>query len=116
MKKFMVLYMAPLASMDEMMKQMSTATPEQRKAAMAGWNTWGKKYEASIVDMGAPMGKSKTVSDKGVTDHRNELGGYTVVQGDSADAVSKMFTNHPHLKSMKGATIEIVELMPMDAM
>ena len=32
MKKFMVLYMAPMAAMDEMMKQMSHATPEQRKA------------------------------------------------------------------------------------
>jgi hypothetical protein len=83
---------------------------------MDAWMTWSKKYEKSIVDMGAPLGKSKQVSGSGVMDHRNELGGYSVVQGDSADNVSKMFVNHPHLKSMQGATIEIVELMPMEGM
>jgi hypothetical protein len=116
MKKFMVLYMAPVASMDEMMSQMRTATPEQRQAGMEEWNAWGKKYDKAIVDMGNPLGKSKMVSSNGVADHRNELGGYTIVEGDSADAVSKMFVNHPHIKSMKGATIEIVEIVPMDSM
>jgi hypothetical protein len=116
MKKFMVLYVAPLAAMDQMTAQMSHATPEQRKAGMEEWSKWGKKYEKSIVDMGAPLGKTKRVTNTGVSDYRNELGGYSVVQGDSADAVSKMFVNHPHLKMMKDATIEIVELMPMDGM
>ena len=116
MKKFMVLYMAPVASMDQMMAQMSRATPEQRKASMDDWMNWGKKYDKAIVDMGAPLGRSKQVTTAGVADHRNELGGYSVVQGESADAVSKMFVGHPHLKSMKGATIEIVEVMPMEGM
>ncbi len=116
MKKFMVLYMAPVAAFDQMMEQMKKATPEQRKAGMEEWGKWGKKHEKSIVDMGAPMGKSKTVTATGVADHRNELGGYSIVQGESADAVSKLFANHPHLKSMKGATIEISELLSMDAM
>jgi hypothetical protein len=116
MKKFIVLCMAPLASMDQMMEEMKSATPQERKEAMDDWMTWGKKYEEAIVDMGAPLGKSKKVSDGGVTDHRNELGGYSVVQGDTADAVSEMFIDHPHLQSMEGATIEIVELVPMEGM
>ena len=106
--------MAPVAAMDQMMQQMQHATPEQRKAGMDAWNVWGKKHHGSIVDMGAPLGKSKTVSDHGVADHRNELGGYSIVQGDSADAVSKMFVGHPHLGMVKGATIEIVEVMAME--
>ena len=55
MKKFLVLYKAPVASFEQWMK---SSTPEQQKAGMEVWMAWGKKAAASIVDMGAPLGKS----------------------------------------------------------
>jgi hypothetical protein len=112
MKKFMALYMAPVAEMQDMMRN---ATPEQMKAGMADWDKWGKKNQKAIVDMGAPLGKTKKVANGGVSDIRNNLAGYSIVQGDSAEAVSQIFAGHPHLSSMKGAWIEIVECMPMRA-
>jgi hypothetical protein len=116
-KKFMVLYMAPVAAMDQMMQQMQNSTPEQRQAGMEEWNKWSRKYEDAIVDMGAPLGRSKHITSDGrVSDHRNELGGYSLVEGESADAVAKMFVGHPHLNWMKDASIEIVEVMPMEGM
>ena len=39
MKKFLVLYKAPMASFEQMMK----ATPEQQKAGMDAWMAWGAK-------------------------------------------------------------------------
>ena len=110
MKKFMALYMAPVAEMQEMMR---TATPEQMKSGVAEWDKWGKKNQSGIVDMGAPLGKTKKVASGAVTDTRNNLAGYSMVQGDSLESVSKMFVAHPHLSSMKGAWIEIVECLPM---
>ena len=112
MKKFMVLYMAPLAAMEQTM----SATPAQMKATMAEWQKWGDKNKKSIVDMGAPLGKTKRVTPAGASDAKNELGGYTIVQGESLDAVSKIFAGHPHFKMTKDAKIEIVEIMPMPGM
>jgi hypothetical protein len=54
MKKFLVLYRAPMAAFEQMQK----ATPEQQKAGMEAWITWSKKAGSAIVDMGAPLGKS----------------------------------------------------------
>jgi hypothetical protein len=57
MKKFLVLYKAPTASFEQMMK----STPEQQKAGMDAWMTWSKSTK-SIVDMGGPLGKSLRVT------------------------------------------------------
>ena len=63
MKKFLVLYKAPLASFEQMMQ----ATPEQQKAGMDAWMAWSQKAGSSIVDMGAPLGKSLRVTPSGAS-------------------------------------------------
>jgi hypothetical protein len=112
MKKFLVLYKAPTTSFDEMMK----ATPEQQKAGMDAWMAWGKKAAASIIDMGAPLGKSLRVTPTGASPVRNELGGYSIMQGESKEALAQTLEGHPHFMMGKEASIEIVELMPMPGM
>jgi hypothetical protein len=111
MKKFLVLYKAPLTSFDQMMK----ATPEQQKAGMEAWMVWGKKAAASIVDMGAPLGKTLKVTPSGSSPTRNDLGGYSIMQGESKEAVAETLKGHPHFMTPDG-TIEIVELMPIPGM
>jgi hypothetical protein len=113
MKKFLVLYMANRAEFEKMMKN---STPEQQKKGMEAWMKWMGDHKASIVDGGAPLGKSKRVDSKGASDTTNELGGYSVVQADSAEAATKIFgKDHPHLQ-MPSGRIEIVEIMPMPGM
>ncbi len=111
MKKFMVLYMAPTASFEKVMKEM---TPEQGKQAMDDWMKWSKAHQKSIADDGAPLGKTKRVDGKGgVSATKNEIGGYSIVQADSHDDAAKIFgKDHPHF-GMPGAWIEITEIMPM---
>jgi len=110
MKKFMVLYMAPRAEFEKMMK---SATVEQQKKGMDAWMKWMNKNKKSIVDGGAPLGKTKRVDAKGAANIKNELGGYSIVQARSHDDAVKMFgKEHPHLH-MPAAWIEIVEIMPM---
>jgi hypothetical protein len=108
MKKFLVLYKASAAAFAEVMK----ATPEQQKAGMDAWTDWSKKAEKSIVDMGAPLGKTLLVTPKSASPSRNDLGGYSVLQGESAEDVAKLMQGHPHF-DMRDSSIEIVELLPM---
>lgn len=113
MKKFMVFYMAPIAEFEKAMKD---STPQQQKQAMDGWMKWMTANQKSIVDGGAPLGKTTRLDGKGVAATKNDIGGYTIVQADSHEAAGKLFgANHPHL-TMPGAWIEITEIMPMPAM
>ncbi|HEX3696041.1 MAG TPA: hypothetical protein VH374_11705 [Polyangia bacterium] len=111
MKKFLVLYKAPSTSFEQMMK----ASPEQQKAGMDAWMAWGKKAGGSVVDMGAPLGKSLKVTPAGASPTKNDLGGYSIMQGESKEALAATLTGHPHFM-MPDGFIEIVELMPMPGM
>jgi hypothetical protein len=111
MKKFLVLYKAPQAAFDQMKK----ATPEQQKAGMDAWTGWSKKAQSQIVDMGAPLGKSMRVTPGGASPTTNDLGGYSVMQAESKEALAESMKNHPHFM-MKDGFVEIVELMPMPGM
>jgi hypothetical protein len=111
MKKFLALYKAPLASFEQMMK----ATPEQQKAGMDAWMVWGKKAGSSIVDMGAPLGKALSVTPMGSSPIKNDLGGYSILQGESKEALAETLKGHPHFM-MPGGTIELTELMEIPGM
>jgi hypothetical protein len=108
MKKFLVLYKAPSASFEQMMK----ATPEQQAAGMDAWMAWATKASNAIVDMGAPLGKSLKVTSAGPSPTRNDLGGFSILQGESKEAVAEALKDHPHFMTPDGF-IEIVEMMPM---
>ena len=111
MKKFLVLYKASPAAFAQMMK----ATPEQQKAGMDAWMAWGKKAASSIVDMGAPLGKSLRVTKTGSAPTVNDLGGYSILQGESKEAVAQSLKEHPHFMMPEG-TIEVIELMEIPGM
>ena len=113
MKKFMVLYMASGPDFEKMMKN---STPERRKKGMDAWMKWINANKTSIVEGGAPLGKTKRVDSNGASNTKNEIGGYSVVQAELLDAATKIFgRDHPHLQ-MPGAWIEIIEIMPMPGM
>ncbi len=111
MKKFMALYMAPASTIAEMMK----ATAEQMKSGMDEWTRWSAQHKAAIVDLGTPLGRTKRIAKSGVADARNDVTGYSIVQGDSLDAVAAIFRDHPHLV-MAGATIELIEAVAIPGM
>jgi hypothetical protein len=111
MKKFMVLYKAPITSFEQMMK----STPEQQKAGMEAWMAWSKKAGGSIVEMGAPLGKTLKVTPGGTSASVNDIGGYSIMQGESREALGDALKGHPHLM-MPGGFIEVVEIMPVPGM
>jgi hypothetical protein len=111
MKKFLVLYKAPTTSFEQMMK----STPEQQKAGMDAWMAWGKKASSAIVDMGAPLGKALRVTKTGGSATKNDLGGYSIMQAESKEALGEALKGHPHFMMPEGF-IEVVEMMPMPGM
>jgi hypothetical protein len=111
MKKFLVLYKAPTSAFD----QMKQATPEQQKAGMDAWMAWSKKAASSIVDMGGPLGKSLKVTNGGATPSTNDLGGFSILQGESKEALAETMKGHPHFMTPDGF-IEVVELMALPGM
>jgi hypothetical protein len=111
MKKFLVLYRAPTSSFEQMQK----TTPEQQKAGMDAWMAWSKKAGSSLVDMGSPLGKSMRVNKGGAAPATNDLGGYSIMQAESKEALAESLKGHPHFM-MPDGSIEVVEFMPIPGM
>jgi hypothetical protein len=108
MKKFMVLYRAPLTSFDQAMK----APPEQQKGIMDAWMAWAEKAKGAIVDLGAPLGKTLKVTPAGTSPSRNDIGGYSILQGESKEAIAALMKGHPHF-GMSDGFIEVVDMVDM---
>jgi hypothetical protein len=111
MKKFLVLYKASAAAFE----QMKNSTPDQQKAGMDAWMSWSKKSADTIVDMGGPLGSAMRVTPANASAVSNDLGGYSVLQAESKEALAKTLDGHPHFM-MPDSTIEIVEIVPIPGM
>ena len=88
-----------------------------RKAAemrgMAAWKAWVEKHQASLVQMGGPLGKTKQVGAQGISDVTNAMGAFTVVRAASHEAAAKMFEDHPHFSIFPGECVEIMPVLPI---
>ncbi len=94
------------------------ALPEaERKAkemeGIAAWKAWVTRHQASLAEMGGPLGKTKKVGAGGISDTSNELGAFTVVRAPSHEAAAKMFENHPHFAIFPGEAVEIMPVLPI---
>jgi hypothetical protein len=112
MKKFLVLYCSPVSAR----AQMASATPEQAKAGMDAWMSWAGKNGDSIVDLGAPLGDGTVVAGSASRAADETIGGFSIVQGDSAESIVKKFANHPHLMMPGGASVEVYEFLQVPGM
>ncbi len=115
MKKFMAVYIGTAGAMRafEQRHPDPAARKASEQAGMAAWGKWVEKHGKAIVDMGAPLGKTKRIDAEGVTGIRNNLAAYTIVQAESHEAAAKMFENHPHFVNFPGDSVEVMECLPM---
>ena len=87
--------------------------PEEQEAVMKAWGDWMAKVGAAMVDPGNPVGKSKHVGAKGVSDTvENPAFGYTIVEADSLEKACDMAKDNPMIAG--GGSVEVAEIMPMD--
>ncbi len=87
---------------------------EEGAKVMAAWQNWLGGMGDGCVDMGAPVGMSKTVSAGGVADDggSNPLSGYTIVEAADIDAAVEMAKGCPILDGGSG-TVEVAPVMEM---
>ena len=116
MKKFFALFMLPPSVVDEWKKN---TKPDEMKSAtekmMSDWQKWQKAHQKDLVDRGAPLGKTKRVSSNKISDVRNDLNWYSIVEAESHDAAARLFEDNPHLQ-IPGSSIEVMEIPPGPAM
>jgi len=113
MKHFLAVYMATPNSMAKWREQPESVQAEKQVAGVKAWQAWVEQHKAHIVDMGAPLGKTKTVSRAGIADIRNAMSAYTVVKAESHEAAARLFENHPHFTIFPGELVEIMECLPL---
>ena len=59
MKRFVAIYLGSATALAQWKATDDQKRKELEKAGMDAWMKWVKKNEASIVDHGAPLGKTK---------------------------------------------------------
>jgi hypothetical protein len=115
MKRFLAIYIGTEAALER--AQWNKLDEEKRKALDAAgvkaWMEWGMANSAAIVDQGSPLGKTKRASAQGITDIKNSMTGYVIVQAESHEAAAKLFENHPHFSIFPGDSVEIMECLPL---
>ena len=116
MRKFMAVFTGSPESMARW-QALDEAERKRREAeGMKAWHQWGEKLGDTIVDDGAPLGKTKRVTADGIADIRNNLAAYTVVQAESHEAAAQLFESHPHFSIFPGEGVEIMECLPIPEM
>jgi hypothetical protein len=115
MKTFLAIYVGTASAFEK--AGWNKLDPEERKkrdaAGFEAWMQWGVTHAAAIVDQGKPLGKTKRAAAEGITDIKNSMTGYVIVQAESHEAAAKMFERHPHLTVFPGDSVEIMECLPL---
>ncbi|WP_334042754.1 hypothetical protein [Burkholderia ambifaria] len=97
------------------------ALPEEERRArekegIAAWHAWVDRHREAIVELGGPLGKTKTIGKGGITDTANALSGFTVVRAASHDAAAALFEGHPHFTLFPGDTIDVMPVLAVPGM
>ena len=111
MQKFLVLYLAPAAGLEEWMKVDPEIRKVEEEKMMTEWNEWTAKNGANF-NTTAGAGKTKLVTKGSVVDSKNDLMLISIIEAESHEAAADLFKDHPHF-GIPGGTIEV---MPMNSL
>ncbi|MCX7358211.1 MAG: hypothetical protein NT015_08730 [Alphaproteobacteria bacterium] len=118
MKTFLAVFTGNTAAHER--SGWDTLSATDRKAreqkGIAAWGAWVATNQASIVENGSPLGKTKRTGLNGVTDIKNNLAAYLVVRAETHEAAAKLFEDHPHFTIFPGEAVEIMECLPIPGM
>jgi hypothetical protein len=110
MKKFVVIYHAPI----EAIQQMGNASPEEMKKGMETWMEWAQKCGNKLTDLGTPLSFGQKVLPNGKSEaSRREVCGYSILEADSMEEAKSLLAGHPHLMWRADCEIEVHESLPL---
>ncbi len=111
MNTFLVLFLAPVSVIAEWMKVDQATREVEEKKMREAWDVWMAEHGSMIKESNA-AGKTKLVSAAGVSDTKNDIMLYSIVEAESHEVAAKAFEGHPHL-GIPEATIEIMAIRKM---
>jgi len=85
----------------------------REREGVDAWTKWMHDHAQAVVQGGSPLGKTKRIDRGGVSDTKNALTAWVVVEAEDADAAARMFEGHPHFTIFPGDAVEITECLPM---
>ena len=113
MKTYMAVFTGSPAAMESWLALPEAERKQREARGIKAWHEWVERHKDAIVDMGAPLGRTKRVTAGGIADVRNNLGAYTVVQAETQEDAAKLFLNHPHFAIFPGDGVEVMERLPI---
>ena len=84
-------------------------SPEARDQMMAAFQAWVASVGDHMIDPGAPLGPSKTVSPEAVGDSApaGHIGGYSLITADDLDMAVGLVKSHPFVS--RGGSLQVSE-------
>lgn len=113
MARFLAIYLGAQGGFEAWQALDEAERTRREQAGMQAWGDWMRTHAAAIVDAGGPLGKTKRADRDGLSDVRNAMAGYIVIEADSHSAAQKMFENHPHFTIFPGEAVEVMEVLPI---
>lgn len=113
MKTFLAIYLGSADSMSEWSRLPDAARAQREAEGMRAWGEWVARHRDAIVDVGTPLGKTKAISNAGVTDVRNAMTGYVILRAETHEAAARLFEGHPHFSLFPGDRVEVMACLPM---
>ena len=115
MKQFLAIYTGTTSAQERSgWDQLSEAQRDARiQQGMTAWKEWGERNKAAIIAQGSPLGKTKRAGMNGVTDIKNAMTGWVLVQAETHDEAAKLFLDHPHFQIFPGDSVEVMECLPI---
>jgi hypothetical protein len=80
---------------------------------LATFGAWVASVGDAMVDPGAPLAASRSVSSSGTQDGPvgDPIGGYTVLKAADLDAATQLVANHPFIS--RGGTLQLSEAVDL---
>ena len=109
--KFIALYQIPASVMGDWAKTDLNTRKAAEEKMKAEWQKWTSD-NANVLKLTEACGKTKRITASGISDTRNDICLYTILEAESHEAAAKIFENHPHLQITQ-ASIEVMALRTM---
>jgi hypothetical protein len=113
MKTFLAVFIGKKEAMEKWNKLPESEQKALSQKGMKAWGQWVEDHSKALVQVGCPLGKTKKIDKGGISDFKNEICAYNVVQAESHEAAAKLFLNHPHFTYFPGDSVELLECLPI---
>lgn len=115
MKKYLCVFTGAPAAMEAWQALAEDERLRRQKQGVAAWKKWAEEHAPRIAYGGGPLSRTKLVSKAGISDVRNNLAAFVVVEAESQDAAARLFVGHPHFTIFPGEGVEVMEVLPSPA-